>query len=58
MVRVTCLVLAAMVFFAGAAYSGKTDVSGLVQGQFEDRVDACSRFLAKSARRGQHAPTP
>jgi len=52
MLRTTGLVLAAMVILAGTAISGKPEVNGFVQGQYEDQVGENSRFLLRTARIG------
>ncbi|MFC1800400.1 porin, partial [Candidatus Eisenbacteria bacterium] len=52
MMRTTGLVLAALVILAGTAISGKPEVNGLVQGQYEDQVGEHSRFLLRTARIG------
>jgi len=52
MLRTTGLVLAALVILAGTAISGKPEVNGFVQAQYEDQVGEHSRFLLRTARIG------
>ncbi len=52
MMRMTGLVLAALVVLAGTAISGGPEVDGFVQVQYEDQVKEHSRFLIRTARIG------
>jgi hypothetical protein len=52
MLRATGLVLAALVILAGTAASGKPEVNGFVQAQYEDQVGEHSRSLLRTARIG------